>query len=98
MISFLELVCIILDISSIRCGIGENCFPFCMLLLYPNDVVLCLIETFSFMRSHLFIVDLCIVGVLFRKSLSVPKFSRLLPFSLLSGSVYLVLCLGLCPI
>ena len=71
----------ILDISPVRCRIGEDIFPFCRLLFCLIDSVLCIIEAFQFQEVHLLIVGLsvCATGVIFRKCSPVPMCSRLLP-------------------
>lgn len=48
----------------------KSSFPIFSLLLYTNDAVLCFIQMFSFVRSHLLIIGLsvCAIGVLFTKS------------------------------
>jgi hypothetical protein len=71
--------------------IDENRFPFCRLPLCPIDSVLALQKIFSFMMSHLLIVDLsvCIIVALFRNLSFVPLCSRKsLTFASIRFSVY----------
>ena len=55
--NFLSSLCI-LDISPVRNRVGQDIFTFCWLVFCPTDGVLSLAIPFSFMRSHLSIVDL----------------------------------------
>ena len=77
---------------SIGCGVSEDFFPICSLLICLIDYVFCLTEFSSFMRSHLlsvFDIRAWGIGVLFRKFPLVPISSRLfLIFPSIRFSVY----------
>jgi hypothetical protein len=64
-----------------RCRDGEDIFLFCGLSFCFIESVLALQKLMSFMRSHLFIVDLnaCAISIVLRKSSPMPMHSNLFP-------------------
>ena len=65
----------------IRCVVVRHLFPLCSQPFCLNDCDICIPKCFSFMRSQLPIIVLstCYIGVLFKKSFSVPISTGLFP-------------------
>lgn len=80
------------DLWRVVLGFGKDCIDF--VECFWMTVFFALQKLFSFMKSHLSIVDLKVwaIGVLFRKLSPVPCVQGYFPLSLLLHLVYPVLC------
>lgn len=67
-----------------------KCFPFCRLMLFPNDGVLCHADIFSFVSSHLLFILVYILIVICSKRFTLYQWlSDYPPIALLSNPIYL---------
>ena len=94
--SFLQFFLYFGDHSSVRCGIGEDLFPFCRLSFSLIDCVLCLTEAFQFQEViHWLLLSMSLLLLLYVWSgLLCQCVQGYFPPSPLSGSEQLDICCG----